>query len=168
MLRDRNKKKFRKCILGGVICTTKLAFLWFFEKSQNRHICFTNFSIKIAPPEKTKYTMVYPTENATKLSIQIFDYQSCVTEIFRFKYGHFLDFSILRIFENWQTFNKKISVTKFWKSKFWIDSFVAFLVGYIVVYPIFSVGAVFIEKFALQNCLFCEFSKILKFPKMLG
>ena len=57
MLRDRNWKKFWECILGGVICTTKSAFLRYFEKSQNRQFCFAIFSIKIAPPEKTKYTM---------------------------------------------------------------------------------------------------------------
>ena len=46
------------------------------------------------------------------------------------------------------TLNGKISVTKSRKSKFWIDSFVAFSIGYVVVYSIFSVGAVFKEKFA--------------------
>ena len=58
-------------------------------------------------------------------------------------------------------------MTKFQKSKFWIDSFVAFSVGYVVVYSIFSVGAVFKEKFASQNCLNYDFSKMLKFSKML-
>ena len=55
--------------------------------------------------------------------------------------------------------NEKISVKKFPKSKFWIDSFVAFSVGYVVVYLIFSVGAVFKEKFASQNCLKLRFFK---------
>ena len=55
--------------------------------------------------------------------------------------------------------NWKISVTKFWKSNFWIDSFVAFSVGYVVEYSIFSVDAVFMEKFATQNRLFWHFSK---------
>ena len=58
-----------------------------------------------------------------------------------------------------QILNWKISVTKFWKSNFWIDSFVAFSVGYVVEYSIFSVDAVFMEKFATQNRLFWHFSK---------
>ena len=70
--------------------------------------------------------------------------------------------------KKWQIFNEKKSVTKFQKSKFWIDSFVAFSVGYVVVYSIFSVGAVFMEKFAIQNCLFFEFSKMFKIPIKLG
>ena len=44
----------------------------------------------------------------------------------------------------------------------------AISIGYVVVYSIFSVGAVFKEKFASQNCLNYDFSKMLKFPKMLG
>ena len=35
--------------------------------------------------EKTKYTMTTATENATKLSLQIFDFQNFVTEIFPLK-----------------------------------------------------------------------------------
>ena len=50
-------------------------------------------------------------------------------------------------------------MTKFWKLKIWIDSFVAFSVGYVVKYIIFSVDAVFMEKFATQNRLFLDFSK---------
>ena len=50
-------------------------------------------------------------------------------------------------------------MTKFWKLKIWIDSFVAFSVGYVVKYIIFSVDAFFMEKFATQNRLFLDFSK---------
>ena len=74
---------------------------------------------------------------------------------------------IFKIFEKWPTLNGKISVTKTRKSKFWIDNFVAFSISYVVVYSIFSVGAVFKEKFASQNCLNYDFSKMLKFSKML-
>ena len=91
------------------------------------------------------------------LSQRFFDLKLSIFKIFQF----------FCIFEKWQTFSKKISVTKFQKSKFWIDSFVAFSVGYVVVYSIFSVGAVFKEKFASQNCLNYDFSKMLKFSKML-
>jgi len=42
-----------------------------------------------APTEKTEYTTTKPTENARKLSSQIFDFQTFVTEIFRFKVSHF-------------------------------------------------------------------------------
>ena len=48
---------------------------------------------------------------------------------------------------------------KFIKSKFRIDSFVAFSVGYFVVYSIFSVGDVFMEKFAIQNHHFSSLKK---------
>ena len=53
-------------------------------------------------------------------------------------------------------------MTKLWKSKIWIDSFVAFFVGYVMVYFVFSRGAIFMEKIAKQNCLFWDFSKYLK------
>ena len=36
---------------------------------------------------------------------------------------------------------------------------IAFSVGYVVAYSIFSVGAILVEKFAKQYCLFLEFSK---------
>ena len=55
MLRDKYNQKFWGCILGVVICLTKSAFFWFFEKSQNRQFCVANFSMKIASTEKMKY-----------------------------------------------------------------------------------------------------------------
>ena len=45
--------------------------------------------MKTAPTEKTECTMTKATENAKKLSSQIFNFQTFVTEIFRFKVGHF-------------------------------------------------------------------------------
>ena len=53
-------------------------------------------------------------------------------------------------------------MTKFQKSNIWDCSFVGFFVAVVVVYSVFSVGAVFMEIFALQNCLFFDFSKNLK------
>ena len=76
------------------------------------------------------------------------DFHTFVTEIFRFKVCHFQDFSIFEIWKKLWILNEKISVTKFWKSKFWIDSFVAFFMGFVVAYHIFSVSAIFLEKFA--------------------
>ena len=46
---------------------------------------------------------------------------------------------------------RKISVTKFQKSKIWSDSFEGFSVADVVVYLIFSVNIIFMEKFAKQN-----------------
>ena len=60
--------------------------------------------------------------------------------------------------EKWLTLNRKISVTKVRKSKFWDDSFLAFSVGFVVVYPVFSVGAVFMEIWLKQNRPFSQFS----------
>ena len=54
----------------------------------------------------------------------------------------------------WQTLNRKIFVAKVWKSKIWIDSFVAFSVGYNIVSSVFFVCAVFLEKVVNQNCPF--------------
>jgi len=45
--------------------------------------------MKMASTEKMKYTTTKATENARKLSSQIFDFRTFVTEIFRFKVGHF-------------------------------------------------------------------------------
>ena len=56
----------------------------------------------------------------------------------------------------------KISVTKFWKSKIWDDSFQGFSVSFVLMYFIFSVDAVFMEKFTKQNGHFSYFLKNLK------
>ena len=75
------------------------------------------------------------------------------------------DFPSLDNFQNFINFGfyvtlwLKISVTKFWKSKIWDDSFKAFSVSFVLMYFIFSVDAVFMEKFATQNRLFLDFSK---------
>ena len=50
-------------------------------------------------------------------------------------------------------------MTKVWKSRIWTDSFGALFIGYIIVYLIFSEGAIFMEIFAIQICLFWDFSK---------
>ena len=57
--------------------------------------------MKTAPTEKTEYTMTKATENARKLSSQIFDFRTFVTEIFRFKVDHF---SFFKKFQKTQIF----------------------------------------------------------------
>ena len=52
-------------------------------------------------------------ENATKLSIQNFDFRDFVTEIFPFKVGHFSKILKIKKSQKWLTLNRKISVTKF-------------------------------------------------------
>ena len=67
------------------------------------------------------------------------------------------DFPSLDNFQNFINFGfyvtlwLKISVTKFWKSKIWDDSFKGFSVSFVLMYFIFSVDAVFTEKFTKQN-----------------
>ena len=56
-------------------------------------------------------------ENATKLSIQNFDFRDFVTEIFPFKVGHFSKILKIKKSQKWPTLNRKISVTKFLKTK---------------------------------------------------
>ena len=56
----------------------------------------------------------------------------------------------------------KISVTKFQNSKIWDDSFKGFSVGFVMVYSVFSVGAIFMEKYAKQNDHFLTFWEKLK------
>ena len=57
---------------------------------------------------------------------------------------------------------RKISVTKFQNSKIWDDSFKRFSVGFVMGYSVFSVGAIFMEKFAKQNDHFLTFWEKLK------
>ena len=64
--------------------------------------------------------------------------------------------------EKWLTLNRKIYVTKVQKSKIWDDSFLAFSIAFVVVYFVFSVGAVFTEIFADQNRHFWKFPKKTK------
>ena len=96
ILQERNKKKFRGCILGSIICLTKSTFLVFFEKSQNRQFCLENCSMKIILPEKRKYTMTQPTKNATKLSFQIINFHIFVTEYIHLKFAIFNIFQFLK------------------------------------------------------------------------
>ena len=54
--------------------------LSFYEKPKNGQFRFANISMKEMATEKTKYTMTTATENATKLSLQIFDFQNFVRD----------------------------------------------------------------------------------------
>ena len=117
MLRDENNQKFWGCFLGVVICLTKSVFFWFFEKCQNRRICVANFSMKTAPTEKMEHAMTKPTENATKLSIQKFDFQNFVTEIFQFKICYFWYFFDFQIFIKMTNFKFKNLCDKVFKIK---------------------------------------------------
>ena len=56
-------------------------------------------------------------------------------------------------------FKIKIYVTKVWKSKISDDSLLAFSVAFILAYFVFSLVAVFMEKFSDQNHLLWKFSK---------
>ena len=56
-------------------------------------------------------------ENATKLSIQNFDFRDFVTEIFPFKVGHFSKNLKIKKSEKWPTLNRKFSVPKFNKQR---------------------------------------------------
>ena len=69
----------------------------------------------------------------------------------------FLD--VFKKCEKWCTLKQKISLTKVWKSKIWDDSSLAISIPIVVVYSVFSVGAVIMEKFGDQYCLFWKFSK---------
>ena len=56
------------------------------------------------------------------------------------------------------TENRKISLMKFQRSNLWDDIFLGFSVVVVIVYSVFSVGAAFMEKFAIQNRLTLDFS----------
>ena len=62
-----------------------------------------------APTEKTEYTTTKPTENARKLSSQIFVFQTFVTEIFRFKVSHFSFFLKFPKNANFDDFGRQIA-----------------------------------------------------------
>ena len=92
-----DKEKSKKKIFQGVnFAIRKRPFLDFFENFQNRQFWSSNFSMKTAPTEKTECTMTKATENGKKLSSQIFNFQTFVTEIFRFKVSHFSFFQKFR------------------------------------------------------------------------
>jgi len=87
---------FRRSLRFGAILSDRFDHILigekidnFDENCENGQFCFSHISMKTAPTEKTEYTTTKPTENARKLSSQIFDFQTFVTEIFRFKVGHF-------------------------------------------------------------------------------
>ena len=61
--------------------------------------------------------------------------------------------------EIWGTLKQKISVSKVQKSKFWDGSFLLFCIPLVLVYSIFSLGAVFTEKFGRKITYFENFPK---------
>ena len=71
------------------------------------------------------------------------------------KNHNFINRKVYQLFDKFMIFNitlwRKISVTKFQKSKIWSDSLEGFSVADVVVYLIFSVNIIFMEKFAKQN-----------------
>ena len=81
--------------------------------------------------------------------------------------GSFSTLSIPLNFFIKTTLWRKISVTKFQKSKIWSDSFEGFSVADVVVYLIFSVNIIFMEKIAKQNGHFLTFWKKWYFIKKL-
>ena len=83
-----NKSK-KNHFYGANFAVRKHPFFDFFGNMQNWRFSSGNFSVKTAPTEKTEYTTTKPTENARKLSSQMFDFQTFVTEIFWFKVSHF-------------------------------------------------------------------------------
>ena len=86
-----------------------------YENTKKRQFYFANFSKNMALTEKRRYATTKPMKNATKLSIQNFDFQNFVTEIFSFKIHSFLQISKIEKSWKWQTLNQKISVTKIQK-----------------------------------------------------
>ena len=66
----------------------------------------------MALTEKMLYVMTKLLKNSTKLSIQNFDFQNFVAEIFSFIIHSFFQISKIEKSQNWQTLNRKISMTK--------------------------------------------------------
>ena len=83
------RKSKKNHFLGPNFAVRKRPFFVLFGNLQNWRFWSANISVITAPTEKTEYTTTKPTENARKLSSQIFDFQTFVTEIFRFKVSHF-------------------------------------------------------------------------------
>ena len=84
------KKENEKTIFKGLnFGAQKAPFFYFLENFQNRRFWSAKFFVKKAPKEKTECTTMTGTENARKLSSQIFYFQTFVTEIFCFKVRHF-------------------------------------------------------------------------------
>ena len=104
-------------------------------------------------------------ENVTKLSIQNFDFQNFVKEIFSFWVCHFSKKLKILLMAN---FKSKILCDKILKIKILIESIIALSDGYVMVYLIFSGGALFMENFIIQNCLFWDFSKTSKLYRFCG
>ena len=69
-------KKQKQSFLRGQFCCTKIPIFRLFENFQNWRFWSPNFSVITVPTEKTEYSTTKPTENARKLSSQIFDFQT--------------------------------------------------------------------------------------------
>ena len=129
------------------------------KNSENRQYHFPNFSMKIAPTEKTKYTTMQPTENAMQQTPRKFSQTHPMVRNSSYKIG------IFSIFRNFSKKRKtailygKLHPLGLVQEYFLGVCYVAFSVGYVVVHFIFSVGAVFMEKFGKQYRLFSEFFK---------
>ena len=79
----------------------KMDTFYSFESSIHfASFCFANFSMKSRSTEKMEYTTTKPTENASKLSSQIFYFWKFVTEIFRNK----VMLIIINLSKSWYTF----------------------------------------------------------------
>ena len=89
---DGEKKMENFFFKGPNFSVEKGPFFYFLENFQKMQFWSANFSVKTAPREKTEYTTTKGTENARKLSSQIFYFQTFVTEIFGFKVCHFSHF----------------------------------------------------------------------------
>ena len=76
-------------------------------------------------------------ENVTKLSIQNFDFQNFVKEIFSFRVCHFSKKLKILLIAN---FKSKILCDKILKIKILIKSIIALSDGYVIVYLIFFEG----------------------------
>ena len=76
--------KKEKMSSWGKFCPTKMPIFYFFIQA----ILIQNFFVKMACREKTDYTSTKVTENARRLSSQIFDFKIFVAEIFCFKVFH--------------------------------------------------------------------------------
>ena len=129
------------------------------KNSKNRQNCFSNFSMKTAPTEKTKYTTTQPTENAMPQTPRKYSQTHPMGRNSSYKIGIFPFFGILLKKRKMAILYRKLHPLGWVQEYFLGVCYVAFSVGYVVVYFVFSVGAVFMEKFGKQYGLFSEFFK---------
>ena len=74
----------------------------FDENCENGRFCCTHNSMKTTPTEKTEYTTTKPTENARKLSSQIFDFWILSQRFFDLKLAIFRFFKISQKHKFWR------------------------------------------------------------------